>query len=406
MRGVYVNEYLYLKKTSMAVFTLALLISLALGQVTHVVSIEQTYVKVSSCIDITSPGYYYLSHNISGVQEGVNRCIGIYVGNVVLDGNGYSLVNDRGDGILVYKSYNVTVKNLRVRGYDIGITFDSSSNSIIENVAVSSSSWSGIYFTLSSYNTIVNVTVSNSLSGIYLYNSSSNIVVNVVVVGNGPGIWLIGSGNNTIASITTTNNADGIAISISSNGNRVLNSIVSNNVCGISIGLSSYNTVASNIVSNNSYGLCFQNSSNNLIYNNYFKNLNVIHVYGKSMQNTWNITKTEGRNILGGSYLGGNYWGFLEGEGFSDTCSDSDSDGICDNPFGVDENNVDYLPLRLQLAITPAPPQPTPTPQIVTPSPTPTTTTPLIRDYAFFIGVGLAIVVLIATTLTILRKRK
>ncbi len=402
------SEYLYLKKTSMAVFTLTLLTSLALGQVTHVVSIEQTYVKISSCIDITSPGYYYLSHNISGVQEGVNHCIGIYAGNVVLDGNGYSLVSDRGDGIFVYKSYNVTVKNLRVSGYDIGITFDSSSNSVIENVAVSSSSWSGIYFTLSSYNTIVNVTVSNSLSGIYLYNSSSNIVVNVVVVSNGPGIWLIGSGNNTIANITATNNADGIAIRISSNGNRVLNSIVSNNVCGISIGLSSYNTVASNIVSSNSYGLCFQNSSNNLIYNNYFKNLNVIHVYGKSMQNAWNITKTEGRNILGGSYLGGNYWGVPEGEGFSDTCSDSDSDGICDNSFIIDESNVDYLPLRLQLTQTPTPTstQPTPTPQIVTPSLTPTTTTPSIRDYASIIGVGLAIVVLITVTLTLLRKRK
>jgi len=371
------------------------------------VNTQETHVEVSSCVDITSPGYYYLSSRISGVQGSADRCIGIYADNVVLDGNGYSLEGGgRGDGIFVYKSRNVTVKNIAVRGYDIGITFDGSSNGVIENAVVVDCNWPGIYFALSSLNTIVNVTVKNSQSGIYLYNSSSNTILNTVVSNSGPGIWLVGSSNNTIINVTATGNSDGVLISVLSNGNAVLNSTVVNNVCGLSIGLSSHNTIANNVVSGNTYGLCFQNSSNNLIYNNYFKNLNAIHVYDESAPNTWNTTKATGRNIVGGGYLGGNYWSDPEEKGFSDTCIDSDGDGFCDEPFVIDENNVDYYPLKPQPAPTPAEAVIKPTTPLQTTTPSPATMPPAVSDYVIAVGVGLAIVVAIVVALTTLRREK
>jgi len=63
--------------------------------------------------------------------------------------------------------------------------------------------------------------------------------------------------------------------------------------------------------------------------------------------NTWNITKQLESNILGGEYLGGNAWLKPDGTGFSQTCEDDDFDGICDQEFQIDANNIDYLPLKV-----------------------------------------------------------
>ncbi|MCH7535890.1 MAG: hypothetical protein IH948_09155, partial [Bacteroidetes bacterium] len=43
----------------------------------------------------------------------------------------------------------------------------------------------------------------------------------------------------------------------------------------------------------------------------------------------WNTTKQPGPNIVGGPFLGGNFWSNPFGTGFSDNCIDTDKDGIC-----------------------------------------------------------------------------
>jgi hypothetical protein len=42
---------------------------------------------------------------------------------------------------------------------------------------------------------------------------------------------------------------------------------------------------------------------------------------------------------------GGNFWAYPNDTGYSQTCADSNSDGICDSPYALDSNNTDYLPL-------------------------------------------------------------
>jgi len=56
----------------------------------------------------------------------------------------------------------------------------------------------------------------------------------------------------------------------------------------------------------------------NTIYNNYFNNTNNAYDDGN---NTWHIAKTDGTNIIGDSWLGGNYWSDYTGE-------DLDADGL------------------------------------------------------------------------------
>ncbi len=102
-----------------------------------------------------------------------------------------------------------------------------------------------------------------------------------------------------------------------------------------------YNTIRNNRISNNNPGI-YLNSSNNTIYNNYLNNSNNAITSGN---NTWNIARTIGSNIIDGPYLGGNFWAHPNGTGFSQNCADANADGICDSSYMTSINNTDYLAL-------------------------------------------------------------
>ena len=61
--------------------------------------------------------------------------------------------------------------------------------------------------------------------------------------------------------------------------------------------------------------------------------------------NSWNLSITEGPNIVGGPYLGGNYWENPTGNGFSQTHPDR-GDGFCNVSYVLGKGNIDYLPLH------------------------------------------------------------
>ena len=242
------------------------------------------------------------------------------------------------------KIYNSTFADSRMAGTGRGLYVQYSNNTIIDNVKTHNISY-GISIYRGYNNRITNSIFANNTDGdlngegIELSNAYNNTFINVMVNGSlicepdyycgGVTLWM--SSNNTFINLTSINNAYGINFAGESQYNVLNNSIIQNNTV---------------------YGLYFYKYSAspshlpqyNLIYNNFIRNW--INYYNNTnVTNYFNTTKTSGTNIIGGSYLGGNFWATINNTGFSQTCTDADSDGICDSAYNIDGLNYDYLPL-------------------------------------------------------------
>jgi hypothetical protein len=153
-------------------------------------------------------------------------------------------------------------------------------------------------------------------------------------------------------------------------GNKVKNNILKNNVVdNCTYGMSTngfigkYNT-ENCIIGNEITGNKFYSNFNrflgcfyeNKIYNNYFESITDSQLYlnlscgSYNCINQWNIEPTVGKNIAGGSKIGGNYWKWDDCPPYMSycQCNDSNGDGFCDSPYKVSDNNeynIDKYPL-------------------------------------------------------------
>jgi len=253
--------------------------------------------------------------------------------------------NNTYDGIYLYSSSNNSLMdNTAKENSDDGISLSSSSNynKLSDNTAYDNNN-NGIYLSSSCNNSLLNNTAKgNSDDGIQLYSSSNNSLMANTVMDNKDGIYLPYSSNNSLMDNTVMDNLNGIYLSSSCNNTLTDNTATNNTYSGISLYSSSNNNslMANTVMDNSNIGIYLYSSSNNLIYNNYFNNTNNARDSGN---NRWNITKTAGINIIGGPYIGGNYWSDYAGE-------DLTEDGLGDtlvpyNSSGDIANGGDLLPL-------------------------------------------------------------
>jgi parallel beta-helix repeat protein len=170
-----------------------------------------------------------------------------------------------------------------------------------------------------------------------------------------------------IQNITVTGWANGILLNHVSPSTRggLTNSTIVNNIIGIYLLNSGGNTIATNNISFNSKnGVVLDNNQShetttNKIYNNIFNNTDNV-AFINALTNSWNTPSLQqGINILGilgGNYLGGNYWATPSKKGFSQTCTCS-VNGICNTQYTVNPSgpNTDAYPLCIPTVIDVSP---------------------------------------------------
>jgi len=206
----------------------------------------------------------------------------------------------------------------------------SNNNNINENTL----SYAGLFFSSSYQNIITNNTV-NGRPLIYMEDQSDYEITNT----SGQ-IILINCENITIQNQDISDTTIAILLWNSHNCLIYDNEFSDNTISGVHFTFSNNNIIYGNIYVNNDIGLHLNNSYNNVVYNNILQNN--LNAFDNGV-NFWNISETSGNNIIGGSYLGGNYWHDYTG-------IDLDEDGIGDtnipyNSSGFIESGGDFLPL-------------------------------------------------------------
>lgn len=347
------------------------------------------------------PGYYYINvdGSVSPSTAPIQRQGNVYTltGNItghpiwiqsygaVLDGVGYTVKNNRTGydvGVVLNCTTSVTVKNIRVEGCGCGISiqrqiFDPSpywyEPTMPENPYPKSAS-----------NTIIDCTLQNDGVGIQIEDSTKNQILNNTIRGNNVGIKMQRFHQNTISKNLIQyniieNNREGIFLEVCSSNTITNNKIAKNSVSGLEIFLSSDNTVQNNLITRNEMGLAVFGASGgdtadrNMITANQFLQNNQ---WGIRLNGSQTGNRIFGNNFIdnnlgkglqvsipmymeidGKVYSGraniwnndtiGNYWSDYQTR-YPNATEKAD---VWDNPFYINENNIDQRPLTGPLTL-------------------------------------------------------
>ncbi len=281
-------------------------------------------------ISLSAPG---ICINITD-KEGITfDCMNNYI-----TGSGY--------GVFIINTNASEVRNCGI-SVSNGIYSLSSSNNVIRNIVTAGSAGTGIALFSTTGTSLTNIFSMSDVYAVYLSSSSANTFTNLNVGGSQYGVTLSSSNNN---SFYNSNISDCVSLGINSSDssyNLFQNINLKNDATGIFLSGSSYNTMRNSRIEKNTYGAFFTLSYNNLFYNNFFNNTNNYYATNDTcLTGFFNTSKTSGTNIIGKSYIGGNFWAKPAGYGFSQNCTlDDDGDKICDIPYNISCITFDYLPL-------------------------------------------------------------
>jgi parallel beta-helix repeat protein len=297
-----------------------------------------------SCINLWNSSENTLNSNTASNSS--NVCIILY------NSSGNNLNNNTlshsNYGIWLDSSSNGNNLNKNRALYNkVGIYLKASNENVLDNNTALNNSKYGISLWNSTANELGSNTASYNDVSILLHNASKNVLAGNTASNSSYGFWLDSfSNDNTLSDSRAPNNRIGIYLKASSKNVLAGNRADLNTLHGIHLNSSSNNTFNSNILDSNSgYGIYILNSNNNTIYNNYLNNTKNMYSEDKSSGNVWNVNKDPGTNIIGGFFLGGNFWASPKGNGFSQIHSDTDDDGICETAYDMGKGNIDYLPL-------------------------------------------------------------
>ncbi len=342
-------------------------------------------VQALPALVISEPGSYTLDHDLSADEIGVL----INGSDVVFDGMGHSIAGS-GTGTGVYATgfanataaapiTNVTVRNVTVRDCGAGVVIGRVNGSVVEDV-VAEQNGVGFVYGYAEMGGAEQAVLRDSVArdgagtGIVLEYPSDGITIErCTITGNANGLASDLSGrlaeNSLVDSVVSENAGFGISLkesslairgcTISGNGANGVqlehagatidgNRIENNAGTGVQSTDRGGSTITSNWIVGNGQGVAVGGDWASQVTNNVLNNTDN-GFFGAAEVGKLNVTRTNGPNIVGGPELGGNFWAFPNGTGFSETHPDTDGDGFCDEPYVVnpDEGVTDYLPLAL-----------------------------------------------------------
>ena len=207
--------------------------------------------------------------------EDIDEALFVVQSEVVINGDNHTVTGPgiglTGKGVHINGQNGITVKNLKITGFDYGI--------LIENTNPSGT-------VEPKRNTIENNEIYGTSAvgaGIRLYLAyATDITGNDILDNSNWGIYVEASGDgdpsydyrNYVSGNTLTNNAGGIWLRSSSYNNVESNTATGPSFAGIYLSVGSgHNVLAGNTTSANDYGIKLNDSSNNSITNNNISNI-------------------------------------------------------------------------------------------------------------------------------------
>lgn len=293
---------------------------------------------VDNCLIITEGNKKYaLSQSIT--NSAATICIDVRASNLTLDCKGYTVdgIDNSGSIGINFANYvhNVTIEDCVLNDWYRG--FSGVYNDYIEitNATITSCSYVPIYLSQQNHPRLYNSTIINNANYVYYYLTKNGIYSGNTIVSPTYGFISYGSGTNWRNDQIINNN-------ITSNYPIYMSSI--------------YNVTVRDNILNAGTAAMFASSMTSSYYVKFYNN--IINCKGSkcinmgapsSSKTTFNTTPTETPNIMGGTWMSGNYWTNPSKTGYSDKCADADENGLCDAAYAISNTQTyvywDYNPI-------------------------------------------------------------
>jgi parallel beta-helix repeat protein len=242
-------------------------------------------IPVSAAGQITTPGDYYLTRDIS-VASGY--AIGIFSGNVTLDLNGHTISAATGSGWAVYigGTNNVRVTGGLLTGGTYGLQYNDTGsggppNTLrLDHLRVTGASNDGVYIAGNAARTVRAVVENNEITpapgncqyGLVVSYMRGGRLANNLVSGctfdpsNGVGLALYNSNGVEVTGNTINDNSEFGVLLQSSSRNSIHHNVISGNIFGIGLFTSDNNSVDWNFITGNTGNPIYIGSGNTNIY--------------------------------------------------------------------------------------------------------------------------------------------
>lgn len=150
------------------------------------------YIKIDGSVDPQDAPISSVDNIVYTFNDDIYDFIVVERDNIVIDGAGFTLQgNGTGRGVDLTDRSNVTVQNMKIKAFELGIwLFQSSDNKVLRNTITNNTY--GVWIFAVGNTLSDNIITHNSDSGVVIdINSSNNTISGNNITNNNRGVWLI-----------------------------------------------------------------------------------------------------------------------------------------------------------------------------------------------------------------------